>query len=199
MISGTRLRDQIVGVVGERTYLGLFALSSLGAIIWLCIAYNHFYRSAENRVLCDLGQNFRNLAIPVVSVAFLLGVPGVMMANPTSAGQSGAALRGVLRITRHPFLWGVAIWSGYHLAGIGRARVRDFLRDVLGARALRDTGDRRQSPPQAPDRMASYFEPDVEYSLSCDLCGTQQIRGAGIFRLAVFVRRFGFRCVPVYP
>jgi uncharacterized membrane protein len=25
----------------------------------------------------------------------------------------------VLRITRHPFLWGVAIWSGFHLAANG--------------------------------------------------------------------------------
>ena len=58
LVSGTRLRDGIVGAIGEQPYLGLFALSSLGAIIWLCIAYNHFYGSAENRVLFDLGQSF---------------------------------------------------------------------------------------------------------------------------------------------
>jgi uncharacterized membrane protein len=150
VISGTRLRDQIVGVVGERTYLGLFALSSLGSIIWLCIAYDHFYGSSENRVLYDLGQNFRNLAIPVVSVAFLLGVPGVMMANPTSAGQSGAALRGVLRITRHPFLWGVAIWSGYHLAASGALASVIFFGTFLvlapfGTRAI-DAKVRRKRP-----------------------------------------------------
>lgn len=119
LVSGTRLRDGIVGVIGEQPYLGLFALSSLGAIVWLCIAYNNFYGSAENRALFDLGQSFRNVAIPVVTVAFLLAVPGVLMGNPTSAGQSGAAIRGALRITRHPFLWGVAIWSAYHLLSSG--------------------------------------------------------------------------------
>ena len=169
VISGTRLRDQIVGVVGERTYLGLFALSSLGAIIWLCIAYNQFYRSVENRVLCDLGQNFRNLAIPVVSVAFLLGVPR------RYDGQShfcrtigcGTSRRAAHHTSSIPMGRGHLV--GLSSCGIRCARVRDFLRDVFGARALRDTCDRRQSPPQTPDRMASCFEPDVEYSLSCNL------------------------------
>ncbi|MGA7714081.1 MAG: NnrU family protein [Rhizomicrobium sp.] len=150
LVSGTRLRDGIVGAIGERPYLGLFALSSLGAIIWLCIAYNHFYGSAENRVLYDLGQSFRNLAIPIVTIAFLLGVPGVLMANPTSAGQSGAALRGVLRITRHPFLWGVAIWSGYHLLASGvLAAIILFATflvvALLGTRAI-DAKVRRKRP-----------------------------------------------------
>jgi len=36
LISGTRLRDAITGVIGESPYLGLFSLASLGAIGWLC-------------------------------------------------------------------------------------------------------------------------------------------------------------------
>jgi uncharacterized membrane protein len=115
LVSGTRLRDVIVATIGENPYLGLFALSSLGAIVWLCIAYNHAYASADNRVVYDLGQSFRNFAIPVVAVAFMLAVPGVLMSNPTSARQETAVVRGVLRITRHPFLWGTAIWAGYHV------------------------------------------------------------------------------------
>jgi uncharacterized membrane protein len=115
LVSGTRLRDVIVAKTGENPYLGLFALSALGAIVWLCIAYNHAFASADNRVLYDFGQGFRNFAIPVVAVAFALAVPGILMSNPTSAGQQTAAVRGVLRITRHPFLWGTAIWAGYHV------------------------------------------------------------------------------------
>jgi uncharacterized membrane protein len=92
-------------------------------------------------VLYDLGQGFRNLAIPVVAVAFALAVPGVLMGNPTSAGQSGAAVRGVLRITRHPFLWGTAIWAGYHLlASITLASAIFFstflVLTLLGTRAI---------------------------------------------------------------
>ncbi len=118
-ISGTRLRDIITGIIGENAYRGLFALTSLGAVVWLCMAYNHASVSAANTVLFDAGQGLRNLGIPVVGLAFLLVVPGVLRLNPTSAGQAQAEIKGVLRITRHPFLIGVALWSGFHLVGSG--------------------------------------------------------------------------------
>jgi uncharacterized membrane protein len=50
----------------------------------------------------------------------LLIVPGLATPNPTSVRQEGALdrpdlVKGMLRITRHPFLWGVAIWAAGHL------------------------------------------------------------------------------------
>jgi uncharacterized membrane protein len=38
-ISGTPLRDKIVGLIGEGPFRGLFSLMSLIEIIWLCQAY----------------------------------------------------------------------------------------------------------------------------------------------------------------
>jgi uncharacterized membrane protein len=66
----------------------------------------------------------RHMAIPIVLLAFLIGVPGLMMPNPTAVGMSGVAtkpdtVRGILRVTRHPFLWGVVIWSAFHLTANG--------------------------------------------------------------------------------
>ena len=116
-VSGTRLRDAIVGRIGEGPYTGLFALASLAVIVWMCIAYNH--AGAADRVLFDAGQGFKNIAIAVIFVAFVLAVPGVTRGNPTSTGQGAAKIGGVLRITRHPFLVGVAIWSAYHLIAAG--------------------------------------------------------------------------------
>jgi uncharacterized membrane protein len=60
----------------------------------------------------------------VVLLAFLLAVPGLLLPNPTSVRQEGAAARedavkGVLAITRHPFLWGVTLWAGIHLLANG--------------------------------------------------------------------------------
>jgi len=123
LISGTRLRDVITGAIGERAYMGLFSLASLGAIVWLAMSYRPAQLSPENRVFYDLGH-VRDLGIVVVALAFLLGVQGLMMPNPTSVMQEGAAakegtIKGVLRITRHPFLWGVILWSGFHLAANG--------------------------------------------------------------------------------
>ena len=123
-VSGTRLRDAITKSIGERPYLGLFSLVSLVVIVWLASAYNAASASAENRVLYDLGIGVRHLAIPVVALAFVLGVQGLLTPNPTSVQQENAAasegtVKGVLRITRHPFLWGVMIWSALHTAANG--------------------------------------------------------------------------------
>jgi len=124
LISGTRVRDAITGAIGERPYLGLFSLASIAIIVWLAMSYNAAQASAENRVLYDLGRGVRDLGIPVVTLAFLLGVQGLLMPNPTSVQQEAVAakegaIRGVMRITRHPFLWGVVLWSGFHLAANG--------------------------------------------------------------------------------
>jgi uncharacterized membrane protein len=124
LISGTRIRDAITGMIGEQIYLGLFSLVSLGAIVWLVMAFNAASGSPENAVLYDLGRGVRDLGIPVVAIAFLLGVPGLLAPNPTSIRQEASAtkegtVRGVLRITRHPFLWGVALWAGFHTLANG--------------------------------------------------------------------------------
>jgi uncharacterized membrane protein len=131
-ISGTRLRDAITGAIGEGPYMGLFSLASLVAIVWLAFAYNAASASADNRVLYDLGIGVRHLAIPVVAIAFVLGMQGLLAPNPASVRQERAAasestVKGVLRITRHPFLWGVIIWAAFHLAANGdRASVIFF-------------------------------------------------------------------------
>jgi uncharacterized membrane protein len=124
LISGTRLRDAITGAIGEGPYTGLFSLASLAAIFWLVIAYNHANGGPDDRVLYDLGMGVKHLAIPVVAIAFFLGVQGLLAPNPTSVRQESAAakeatIHGVVRITRHPFLWGVAIWAAFHVAANG--------------------------------------------------------------------------------
>jgi uncharacterized membrane protein len=123
LIAGTRVRDAITGIIGEGAYLGLFSLVSLGAIVWLAIAYGAAQRT-HDPLLYDLGPGVKHLGIPVIALAFLLGIQGLFMPNPTSLRQEGSAakadtIRGVLRITRHPFLWGVAIWSAFHLSANG--------------------------------------------------------------------------------
>jgi len=118
-VSGTRLRDAIVGTIGEGPYMGLFSLASLAALIWLGIAYAQAHRGPDPvywqaTPVTMLAQLFVTLA------AFLLVVPGLMTPNPTSVRQGSLAgkegvVKGMLRITRHPFLWGVALWAAGHL------------------------------------------------------------------------------------
>ena len=123
LVSGTPLRDRITAVTGERPYLGLFSLASVALIVWLVIAYNRA-QAGNDPQLYDLGEGVRHLGIPIVAIAFFLGVQGLLLRNPTSVQMAGAAqdegiVTGVLRITRHPFLWGVALWSAFHVAANG--------------------------------------------------------------------------------
>jgi len=124
LVSGTRVRDAITGAIGEGPYMGLFSLASLLTLVWLVSSYNAAASSPDNRVLYDLGRGVRDLGIPVVAIAFLLGIQGLFVPNPTAVKQGAAAakdsnIRGVLRITRHPFLWGVVLWSAFHVLANG--------------------------------------------------------------------------------
>jgi uncharacterized membrane protein len=121
LIAGTRLRDAIVGSIGEGPYMGLFSLASAGVIVWLVISYNMAF-AAGSEVLWDFGPGVSHLGIIVVALAFLFAVSGLLTPNPTAVAQQAAAAReptGILRITRHPFLWGVALWAAFHVAANG--------------------------------------------------------------------------------
>ena len=116
LIAGTRLRGVIVGVIGEGAYSGLFSLASVAALVWLGMAYGA--ARGQGEVLWDTPAWGRLAQACIQFVALMLIVPGLLTPNPTSVGQLGAVEKpatGMVRITRHPFLWGVAIWAAGHL------------------------------------------------------------------------------------
>jgi len=119
-ISGTPLRGRLVGMIGEKGYQGLFSVLSLGAIVWMSIAYGR-----APYVALWQPPAFAMWLVPLlVFVAMLLVVIGLTTPNPTSAGAEGVLkqeqpVRGIVAVTRHPFLWGVAIWALAHLVANG--------------------------------------------------------------------------------
>lgn len=120
-VSGTALRDALVKRLGEQPYRGLFSLASLAGMVWLIFAY----RRAPYIQTWGLWLAFRPAAYVLVFIAFLLVVLGLLTPSSTTVGMEShldpQGVRGVTRITRHPFLWGVAIWSATHLVVNGDA------------------------------------------------------------------------------
>lgn len=118
LVSGTRLRTAIVGTIGEGPYMGLFSLASLGGIVWLAMAYGE--ARGVGATYWDTGAAGRHSALLIQLIAFFFIVIGLLTPNPTSVKQEASLerpdlVRGVLRVSRHPFLWGVAIWAVGHL------------------------------------------------------------------------------------
>lgn len=119
-IAGTRLRDVIVSAIGERAYLAVFSLASLGGIVWLAMAYNR--ASVETFTLLWAAEPWwRHAAMGVIALASFFVVLGLATPGPTSVGQEALLdapepARGIHRITRHPFLWGVLLWALAHMA-----------------------------------------------------------------------------------
>lgn len=119
-LSSTRLRDTLVGKLGEQPYLGLYSMITLAAFVWLIRSY----RKAPAELLWVAPGALRLAALPVVFVAFLLAVVGVTTPNPTAVGaerlfERADVVRGILRVTRNPFLWGVGLWALAHVAATG--------------------------------------------------------------------------------
>jgi uncharacterized membrane protein len=122
LVSGTTLRGAIVRRTGEGPFRGLFSVLSLGSIIWLCMAYGR----ASHVQLWQPIEAARLAMAPVMGFAFLLAAIGLTTPSPTAAGgdtrlHQPDPVTGILRITRHPFLWGVTLWAVMHLLVNGDA------------------------------------------------------------------------------
>lgn len=126
-LSATGLRRSAVGVIGEGPYRGLFALASAGALVWMIMGYRALRGDPLdplNRLLYVPEVWGRHAAQGLVLIGFLFAVTGLLTPGPTTAGMEGMlkkeeSAKGILRITRHPFLWGVFFWGLGHLLANG--------------------------------------------------------------------------------
>jgi uncharacterized membrane protein len=150
-ISGAALRWWLAARIGEGPFRGLFSLLSalsLGFLVWA-------YARAPCAPLWIPPRPLLYLPILLMPPALVLFVGAFTVRNPTMAGLesalgNAAPARGALRITRHPFLWAVAIWSGVHALVNGNIASllffgSMFLTAVVGTRDI-DRKRRRTHP-----------------------------------------------------
>lgn len=120
-IASSSLRAQLVASIGEGPYRALYSLVALVALVWLVMEY-------EAAPTLWLWQPAGTLAVDVPAIlmpfALLLGVCALTAPNPTAIGQAPDAdamepARGVLRVTRHPLMWGITLWAIGHIVAKG--------------------------------------------------------------------------------
>ena len=117
-VSGTTLRDRAAAALGLRGYMVAFSVASVASIMWLVGSYN----AAPYVPTWGALQWWKPIQIALMLPAFVLVVTGLLTPNPTAVAQEKLVdepPRGIVQITRHPFLVGVAIWAVVHLVGNG--------------------------------------------------------------------------------
>jgi len=117
-IAGTTIRDRAIGLLGKNGYMAAFAIASLIGLGWLVAAYNR----APYLITWGMLEWWKPIVIILMLPATLLVVFGLTTPNPTSVAQEGTLgqpPRGIVRVTRHPFLTGVGLWALLHLIGNG--------------------------------------------------------------------------------
>ena len=117
-VSGSRIRDTLVARLGLRGYMVVFSLGSVAGMIWLVSAY----KAADYVPTWGMLEWWKPAMIVIMLPAFLLVVIGLTTPNPTAVAQEKLVTdkpKGIVGITRHPFLVGSALWAFTHVVGNG--------------------------------------------------------------------------------
>ena len=146
------LRAPLVTMMGEQAFQGVYSVLVLGSVVWMGLA---FRASDAGAVVFPWGYTTPEwIAASVLSLlAMVLIVAASTPSNPTLAvpGAEDALVAepvGALRVTRHPMMWGFALWALAHVIAAPTARTVVVASAVafmalVGARAL-DLKKRRQ-------------------------------------------------------
>ncbi|MGQ0654124.1 MAG: tripartite tricarboxylate transporter substrate-binding protein [Betaproteobacteria bacterium] len=122
-VTSTPLRTVLVRALGEWPYRGAYSLVAFATLGWMIWAYP----GAAGE---PLWTGLRWVPLVVMPFALILIACGYGR-NPTMVGQdklmqSDDPARGVIRITRHPIMWGVMLFAAAHVLAAGNARALVF-------------------------------------------------------------------------
>ena len=110
------LRAPLVRVLGQGGFMLLYSLVAVGAIWWMAIAF----RAVQTGQLGGSGTagwivaTILTLPAMVLLVSSFAGNPA--LPAPGAEKQARQEPRGVFAVTRHPMMWGFALWAVAHVA-----------------------------------------------------------------------------------
>ena len=109
------LRAPLVGVLKEGGFSAVYSLVSAGTLFWVYLAY----KAAPSADLAGTGEIGWIVASALALIALVLwagsfaGNPA--MPTPKATEQARAEPKGMFRVTRHPMMWGFALWALSHI------------------------------------------------------------------------------------
>jgi uncharacterized membrane protein len=120
-LSSAAVRDKIVSRIGEKGFQGLYSLVALLPLGAMIVAYT---KASHHVYLWLPGAGLRHLPLLIMPFSLILIVGGITVTNPSAVGMESSLDRtdlaqGVLRVTRHPVMWGIMLWAAVHILANG--------------------------------------------------------------------------------
>lgn len=122
VLSSEPVRSSLVARLGPWPFRGLYSLVALATFAWLIWAYAR----APYVALWPPTMGLRLITLIIMPLALFLIIAGYAVTNPTVVGQEPSLAAetpapGILAITRHPAMWGIALWALSHIPPNGDA------------------------------------------------------------------------------
>jgi uncharacterized membrane protein len=110
------LRAPLVKALGPGAFAGVYSLVALATFGWAILA---FRAAPYTMPLWEAGDAMWAIASALMLIGTIL-FAGSLFGNPALPAPGAAKLatqpaRGVFAITRHPMMWGFALWSACHI------------------------------------------------------------------------------------
>jgi uncharacterized membrane protein len=123
------LRGPLVRRMGERPFQGLYSLVALVTFGLMIYFYRVIGREPQLWTAGDALWLLASLLMWLGAILFI----GSFVRNPAFPGAPGptGGPTGVFTITRHPMMWGFAVWAIVHLIVVGTAKAMMFDGTVL--------------------------------------------------------------------
>jgi uncharacterized membrane protein len=148
-VTSTPLRPKLVAAMGEWPYRGVYTVVALATFGWMIWAYTQAPRE-------PLWSGLHYLPVIVMPFALILIACGYYR-NPTMVGadallKSEDPARGMIRVTRHPIMWGLMLFAGVHILARGDSRALVFFGSflVLGGIGTLAIDRRKRADPNWP-------------------------------------------------
>jgi uncharacterized membrane protein len=116
-VPSTPLRGALAGAIGERGYLAAYSLVAFVTLGWMIWAYGR-------APVQPLWPGLRLVPAVLMPFALVFAACAIMSRSPTAVGQSALLkaadpARGIIRVTRHPLMWGIMLWGIAHVLARG--------------------------------------------------------------------------------
>ena len=121
------MRAGLAGRLGERGFQIVYSIVAIATFVMIVQAYRGMPPEPPLWAVDDPLWILASLLVLIASILFigsLIGNPA--LPAPNAAAAARAEPRGVFAITRHPMMWGFALWAAVHLTVLAAPKAMVF-------------------------------------------------------------------------